>query len=78
MSYSEALEQSEQLERRSDENLVGFFAEELRRIGRGEPAAGLLPKNVVRRLVTIGLLCRRPGERGLRLVDGVKKQLNGA
>jgi hypothetical protein len=58
-THSEALAQAELLERISDDNLVRFFADELRRIEGGEDAAGLLPKKAMKRLVSMGVLRRK-------------------
>jgi len=62
-SHSEALAQSEQLSKISDENLVSFFAPELQMINDGAKATDLLNENVIKNLTRFGVLIAK-GWRG--------------
>ena len=44
------------LEKRSAENLVWFYQEELIKISRGENASSLFPTAVRRRLISLGII----------------------
>ena len=50
--------QAELFEKASDENLILFFHEEIKRIDEGEKATDLLPLRVIKRLLDLGILAR--------------------
>jgi len=50
--------QTELFEKASDENLILFFHEEIKRIDEGEKATDLLSLRVTKRLLDLGILAR--------------------
>jgi len=49
---------AELFEKASDENLILFYREEIKRIGEGENATDLLPPRVIRKFLDLGILAR--------------------
>jgi len=49
---------AELFEKASDENLIQFFHEEIKRIDEGEKATDLLSLRVTKRLLDLGILVR--------------------
>ena len=70
---------SELFEKVSDENLILFYREEIKRIDEGENATELLSVRVKRRLLDIGILVRSwqntliLGEKGRYIMDIQRK-----
>jgi len=68
------------LEKASDENLILFYREEIKRIDEGENAANLLSVRVTRRLLDLGILKRTwqntliLGEKGKILKENLGKK----
>ena len=66
---------SELFEKVSDENLILFYREEIKRIDEGEKATELLSVRVTRRLLDLGILVRSwqntliLGEKGRYIID---------
>ena len=50
--------QTEPFEKASDENLILFYLEEIKRIDEGEKAKDLLPPRVIRKFLALGILAR--------------------
>ena len=67
--------QAEPFEKASDENLILFFHEEIKRIDEGEKATDLLPNRVTKKLLELGILVRTwqntliLGEKGRYIID---------
>lgn len=59
----------------SDENLILFFREEIKRIDEGEKATDLLSIRVIKRFLDLGILVRKwqnsliLGEKGRYIID---------
>jgi len=70
---------SELFEKVSDENLILFYREEIKRIDEGENATELLSLRVTRRLLDLGVLVRSwrnkliLGEKGRYIMDIQRK-----
>jgi len=70
---------SELFEKVSDENLILFYREEIKRIDEGEKATKLLSPRVTRRLLDLGILVRSwqnaliIGEKGRYIMDIQRK-----
>ena len=70
---------SELFEKVSDENLILFYLEEIKRIDEGENATKLLSLRVTRRLLDLGILVRSwqnaliIGEKGRYIMDIQRK-----
>jgi len=70
---------SELFEKVSDENLILFYSEEIKRIDEGEKATKLLSLRVKRRLLNLGILVRSwqntliLGEKGRYIMDRQRK-----
>ena len=66
---------AELFEKVSDENLILFFREEIKRIDEGEKAKDLLSLRVIKRLLDLGVLVRSwqskliLGEKGRHIID---------
>jgi len=66
---------AELFEKVSDENLILFFREEIKRIDEGENAVNLLSPRVTRRFLDLGVLVRTwqntliLGEKGRYIID---------
>jgi hypothetical protein len=58
----------EELEKKSFENLIWFYQEELSQITEGTRATELFPKGLRRRLLDLGVLVYRRGRSGLRYI----------
>jgi len=74
--------EAELFEKASDENLILFYREEIKRIDEGEKATELLPPRVTKRLLNIGILVRTwqntiiLGEKGRYIIDMRKTYLD--
>ena len=68
-----ALSQAERLRRKSDQNLVEFYSDELMEIDTGRYASDLLNSKIIQKLIRLGVLrpakWRGRGKRGLSLTD---------
>lgn len=66
---------SELFEKVSDENLILFYREEIKRIDEGEKATDLLSIRVIKRFLDLGILVRKwqnsliLGEKGRYIID---------
>lgn len=58
----------EELEKRTFENMVWFYRDELEQITEGTRATELFPKGLRRRLLDLGVLVYRRGRSGLRYI----------
>jgi hypothetical protein len=58
----------EELEKRTFENMVWFYRDELEQITEGTRATELFPKGLRRRLLDIGVLVYKRGRSGLRYI----------
>lgn len=73
------------LEELSDENMVWFYREELRKVDRGASITPLLPKPIRRRMIRLGIVEHRKGldkalgfklsPRGRKILDDYKNAL---
>lgn len=67
--------QTEPFEKASDENLILFFREEIKKIDEGKKATDLLSLRVTKRLLNLGILVRTwqntliLGEKGKYIID---------
>jgi len=74
--------EAELFEKASDENLILFYREEIKRIDEGEKATKLLSVRVKRRLLDLGILVRTwqntiiLGEKGRYIIDMRKTYLD--
>lgn len=59
---------AKELEKRSFENLVWFYRDELSQITEGTRATEIFPKGLRRRLLGLGVLVYRRGRSGLRYI----------
>jgi hypothetical protein len=59
---------AKELEKKSFENLVWFYRDELAQITEGTRATEVFPKGLRRRLLDIGVLVYRRGRSGLRYI----------
>ena len=70
-----AKSQADLFEKASDENLILFFHEEIKRIDEGEKATDLLPNRVTKKLLELGILVRTwqntliLGKKGRYIID---------
>ena len=58
----------EELDKRSFENIIWFYRDELARVTEGTRATELFPKGLRRRLLDLGVLVYRRGRSGLRYI----------
>ncbi|MCW3989640.1 MAG: hypothetical protein NWE88_06155 [Candidatus Bathyarchaeota archaeon] len=58
----------EEMDKRSFENIVWFYRDELAQVTEGTRATELFPKGLRRRLLGLGVLVYRRGRSGLRYI----------
>ncbi len=58
----------EELDKRSFENIIWFYRDELAQVTEGTRATELFPKGLRRRLLGLGVLVYRRGRSGLRYI----------
>jgi len=58
----------EELDKRSFENIIWFYRDELSQVTEGTRATELFPKGLRRRLLGLGVLVYRRGRSGLRYI----------
>lgn len=59
---------AKELEKRSFENIIWFYRDELSQITEGTRATEIFPKGLRRRLLGLGVLVYRRGRSGLRYI----------
>ena len=59
---------AKELEKRSFENIIWFYRDELSQITEGTRATEIFPKGLRRRLLDLGVLVYRRGRSGLRYI----------